>query len=245
MLVQDTLTGYVHEVPDSPIYGAYMGELPDQMGEVAYDGFGNPVGLAFLAPLAAKFAPTALRALPGIFRGARRAIRRFAPAAQAFQRALPGAIQQFVPAARAFQQALPGAIQQFAPAVQAFQQAVPGAMQQFPPVAQAFQQPPPGAMEQPMPTPGGEAEFAEVPYPMPTTAFRRPPPPGWIPRPHPYTGLRPRPVYMRCLVWRGPRGLVPAQAAQTPPAATAPAVALQRARARGMRRLRRIGGRRR
>jgi len=248
MLVQDTLTGYLHEVPDSQAYGAYVGELPDQMGEVAYDGFGNPVGLAFLAPLAAKFAPTALKALPGIFRGARRTIRRFVPVARAFQRALPGAIQQFVPAARAFQQALPGAVQQFAPAAQAFQQAVPGAIQQFAPAAQAFQQPPPGAMEQPMPAPGGEAEFAEVPYPMPTTAFRRPPPPGWIPRPSPYTGLRPRRVYMRCLVWRGPGGLVPAQAAQTPPTAIAPpgtAAAVQQARARGMRRFRRVGGRRR
>jgi hypothetical protein len=225
MLVQDTLTGSLHEVPDSQPYGAYLGELPDQMGEVAYDGFGNPVGLAFLAPLAAKFAPTALKALPGIFRGARSAIRRFVPAARAFQRALPGAIQQFVPAARAFQQAVPAAVQQFVPAAQAFQQAMPG----------------------PMPAPGEEAEFAEVPYPMTATPFMRPPPPGWIPRPSPYTGLQPRPVYMRCLVWRGPRGLVPARAAQTPPAvAPSAAVALQQARARGIRRrFRRIGGRRR
>ena len=59
MLVQDTLTGYLHEVPDSQDYGAYLCEPPDQMAEVAYDGFGNPVGLAFLAPLAAKFAPEA------------------------------------------------------------------------------------------------------------------------------------------------------------------------------------------
>ena len=29
---------------------------------------------------------------------------------------------------------------------------------------------------------------------------------------------------MRCLVWRGPKGLVPARAAQTPPAAIAPPV---------------------
>jgi hypothetical protein len=243
MLVQDTLTGSLHEVPDSQPYGAYLGEFPDQMGEVAYDGFGNPVGLAFLAPLAAKFAPTALKALPGIFRGARSAIRRFVPAARAFQRALPGAIQQFVPAARAFQQALPGAVQHFAPAAQAFQQAVPAAVQQFAPAAQAFQQTMPG----PMPAPGEEAEFAEVPYPMTATPFMRPPPPGWIPRPSPYTGLQPRPVYMRCLVWRGPRGLVPARAAQTPPAvAPSAAVALQQARARGIRRrFRRIGGRRR
>ena len=228
MLVQDTLTGYLHEVPDSQLYEPEYAEYPEPMGEVAYDGFGNPVGLAFLAPLAAKLAPMALARLPGILRGVRGAIKRFVPAAR---RALPGAIQQFAPAAQAFQQALPGAIQQFSPA------------------AQAFQQPPPGAMEQPMPAPSGEAEFAEVPYPVMTTPFRRPPPPGWIPRPYPYTGVRPRRVYMRCLVWRGPRGLVPARAAQTPPSAIAPpataAAAVQQAGVRGMRRPRRIGGRRR
>jgi hypothetical protein len=228
MLVQDTLTGYLHEVPDSRLYEPEYAEYPEPMGEVAYDGFGNPVGLAFLAPLAAKLAPMALARLPGILRGVR------------------GAIKRFVPAAR---RALPGAIQQFAPAAQAFQQAPPGVVQQFAPVAQAFQQPPPVAMEQPMPAAGGEAEFAEVPYPVPATPFMRPPPPGWIPRPSPYTGLRPRRVYMRCLVWRGPKGLVPARAAQTPPAAIAPpttaAAAVQQARVRGMRRYRRIGGRRR
>ena len=57
MLVQDTLTGYLHEVPDAQIYGAPYGEYPEPMGEVVYDGFGNPVGLPFLAPLAAKILP--------------------------------------------------------------------------------------------------------------------------------------------------------------------------------------------
>jgi hypothetical protein len=239
MLVQDTLTGYLHEVPDSQAYGAYLGEPPDQMAEVAYDGFGNPVGLAFLAPLAAKFAPSAIKALPGIFRGVKGAIKRFVPVARAVQRALPGAIQQFVPAARALQQAVPAAIQQFAPAAQAFQQAPPGVVQQFAPVAQAYQQGLPG----PMPGPSEETEFAEVPYPMLTAPVRRPPPPGWIPRPSPYTGLRPRRVYMRCLVWRGPKGLVPARAAQTAAIAPSAAAALQRGRA--IRRPSRIGGRRR
>jgi hypothetical protein len=242
MLVQDTLTGYLHEVPDSPAYGAYLGEPPEQTGEVVYDGLGNPVGLAFLAPLAAKLAPMALKRLPGIIRGVKGAIKRFTPAARAVQRALPGAIQQFVPAARAFQQALPGVVQQFAPAAQAFQQAVPAAVQQFAPAVQAFQQPLPG----PMPAPAEETEFAEVPYPVLTAPVRRPPPPGWIPRPQPYTGLRPRPVYMRCLMWRGPKGLVPAGAAQTPPGAIAPSAAVALRRARSLRRIpRRIGGRRR
>jgi hypothetical protein len=246
MLVQDTLTGYLHEVPDSQLYEPEYAEYPEPMGEVVYDGFGNPVGLSFLAPLAAKFAPAALKALPGIVRGVKGAIKRFTPVARAVQRALPGAIQQFVPAARAFQQALPAALQQFAPAAQAFQQAPPGVVQQFAPVAQAFQQAAPGAVQQPMPG-AGEDEFAEVPYPVPAAAFRQPPP-GWIPRPHPYTGLRPRRVYMRCLVWRGPKGLVPGQAAQTPAGTIAPpgtAAAVQQARMRAIRRARRVGGRRR
>jgi hypothetical protein len=214
MLVRDTLTGYLHEVPDAQLYEPEYAEYPEPMGEVVYDGFGNPVGLPFLAPLAAKalpvlasrLVPAAARALPGIVRGARGAIRRFLPFARKVQRAMPRAIQQFAPVAQAFQQSVPGAIQQFAP------------------VAQAFQQPPTGAMEQPMPAPGGEADFAEVPYRMPIAPFRRPPPPGWIPRPSPYTGLRPRRFYMRCLAWPGPARLVPAQAAQTP-AASAAAIA--------------------
>jgi hypothetical protein len=237
MLVQDTL-GYVHEVPDNPVYGAYVGEFPDQIGEgqVIYDGFGNPVGLPFLAPLAAKalpilasrLVPAAARALPGIVRGVQGAIRRFAPVARAVQRAMPRAIQQFAPVAQAFQQSVPGAIQQFAP------------------VAQAFQQPPPGAMQQPMPAPSGEDEFAEVPYQLPMaplTPYQRPPfPPGWIPRPSPYTGLQPRRLYMRCLTWRGPGGLVPAQAAQTAPGALVPPAT---AAARRIRRIRRNVRRRR
>jgi hypothetical protein len=236
MLVQDTLTGYLHEVPDAQLYEPEYAEYPEPMGEVVYDGFGNPVGLPFLAPLAAKalpilasrLVPAAARALPGIVRGAKGAIRRFLPFARRVRRAMPRAIQQFAPVAQAFQQSVPGAIQQFAP------------------VAQAFQQPPPGAMQQPMPAPSGEDEFAEVPYQLPMAPFRppyqRPPiPPGWIPRPSPYTGLQPRRLYMRCLTWRGPGGLVPAQAAQTPGAFAPPATAA----ARRVRRIRRVGGRRR
>ena len=40
MLVQDTLTGALHEVPEVAGYG-YYGEPAETMGEV-YDGFGNP-----------------------------------------------------------------------------------------------------------------------------------------------------------------------------------------------------------
>jgi hypothetical protein len=65
MLVQDTLTGALHDVPDVTGYGFY-GEPADTMGEL-YDGFGNPVGfLPFLAPLAAKLLPAISNVLPGI-----------------------------------------------------------------------------------------------------------------------------------------------------------------------------------
>ncbi len=220
MLVQDTLTGYFHEVPDAQVYGPQYGEYPEPVGEVVYDGFGNPVGFPFLAPLAAKLLPAiasrvipaAARALPGIIRGATGAIRQFAPVAQAAQRALPGVMRQFTPAVQALQRAVPGVFQQFVPAAQAFQQALPGAIQQLAPVAQAAEQAfPPGA--------GAEGEFAEVPLQMMRPAVRPFMPPGWIPRPHPYTGVQPRPVYMRCLTWRGPRGLVPAAAAHAQPGA--------------------------
>ena len=232
MLVQDTLTGYLHEVPDTQLYETDYSEYPEPLGEVLYDGFGNPVGLPFLAPLAAalaplaakalpaiasKIIPAAARALPGIVRGVTGAVSRFVPVAQAMTRALPGAMQQLVPAATAFQQAIPGVMQQFAPAAQAFQQAfAPGA--------------------------GADSEFAEVPFPM-LRPYLRPPPPGWIPRPHPYTGLRPRRFYLRCLAWPGPRGLVPSSAAAAippPPGAVTPAAAP----ALGMRRHHRIRRRR-
>lgn len=68
MLVQDTLTGALHEVPDVAGYGGYgyYGEPAETMGEV-YDGFGNPVGfLPFLAPLAAKVLPGIAKHIPGI-----------------------------------------------------------------------------------------------------------------------------------------------------------------------------------
>jgi hypothetical protein len=84
MLVQDQLTGALHEVPDvagyagyagAPGYGyyaepselGYYGDQPETvMGEV-YDGFGNPVGfLPFLAPLASALAPLAAKVLPAV-----------------------------------------------------------------------------------------------------------------------------------------------------------------------------------
>ncbi|MGA7392539.1 MAG: hypothetical protein WBW78_07790, partial [Terrimicrobiaceae bacterium] len=58
--------------------------------------------------------------------------------------------------------------------------------------------------------------------PMPAQPLQ--PPPGWIPRPSPYHGTKGRRIYLRCVSWRGPKGLVPAIAAQAQPT---PAVVAQ------------------
>jgi hypothetical protein len=52
--------------------------------------------------------------------------------------------------------------------------------------------------------------------------FRPPFPLGWVRPPLPYTGFGPKRLYMRCAVWPGPRGLVPATALT--PGAMTPAV---------------------
>jgi hypothetical protein len=61
MLAQDPVTGYLHEVPD-----AYFGydEYPEFVGEapVVYEGLGAPLGLPFLAPIAAAAAPLIAKA---------------------------------------------------------------------------------------------------------------------------------------------------------------------------------------
>src|SRR6266852_8719249 len=44
MLVQDRLTGYLHEVPDYP-YASYTAPQGYGLGEVVNDGLGNPVGI--------------------------------------------------------------------------------------------------------------------------------------------------------------------------------------------------------
>lgn len=201
MLVQDTLTGAVHEVPESQLYEADYAESPEQIaeGQMLYDGFGNPVGFSFrrfaqrALRTASKLAPLAsLVPVPGA-----------ALLTQAAQRVLPGVIRQLAPVARDLQRVLPpGVVQQFAPVAQAFQQAVPAAA-------------PPGSV-------GGFYGEAVPVQPMPAQALQ--PPPGWIPRPSPYLGRKGRRIYLRCVSWRGPKGLVPAVAAQAQPA---PAVVAQ------------------
>jgi hypothetical protein len=170
MLVQDTLTGAVHEIPQSQLYEADYAESPEQMaeGQILYDGLGNPVGFSFLKRLAKK----ALRAASTL-----------APVASLLPIPGAGLLTQ------AAQRVLPGVISKLGDGF--YGEAVP-----IQPVA-----------AQPMPA-------------QPMQAL----PPGWIPRPSPYLGRKGRRMYLRCVSWRGPKGLVPAVAAQAQPA---PAVVAQ------------------
>jgi len=74
-----------------------------------------------------------------------------------------------------------------------------------------------------------------VAQPVPRVGQRLPV--GWRRPPVPYTGLRPRRVYLRCSAWPGPRGLVPVSAAAAtppgPPVVAPPVVASGRVRYRG------------
>jgi hypothetical protein len=89
----------------------------------------------------------------------------------------------------------------------------------------------------PMSAPGGMPMYPRPPY-RPIGFGRSPWPLGWNRSSLPYTGLGPRRLYMRCAVWPGPAGLVPANvppgAAQIPgfPGAAGPAAGRRRRRRR-------------
>src|SRR5687767_10162173 len=111
MLMQDPLTGRLHEIPDQfyrsrlgahgRLYGPQCGKYSTGpccsrrrvARRVVYDGLGNPVGLipilAALAPIAAKVAPKlASRFLPKL-------AKRFLP--NLVKRFLPGSAQRLLP----------------------------------------------------------------------------------------------------------------------------------------------------
>jgi hypothetical protein len=95
MLIQDQLTGLLHEIPDQPyrshlggygqLYESQWGEYPQGYGyspqraasQVLYDGLGNPVGIF---PLLTALAPLAAKILPGLA-----------------QKVLPKVAQRFMP----------------------------------------------------------------------------------------------------------------------------------------------------
>lgn len=192
MLAQDSL-GYVHEVPD-PAFGYALAEYPDgsvAQVPVALDGYGSPVGLPFLAPIAAALAPMAAQAAA-----------RFLPtAAQAVGRLVGGAVPRVI-------QAVNAAGQLVGQGVNAFRQGV----------AQGGAIPVPGGPVM-VPSPVGPIPIPRVvprPY-FPRPIFRAPPPVGWVTPALPFTGRAPRRMYLRCAVWPGGAGLVPASAMLPPP----------------------------
>ena len=185
MLYQDTLTGMLHEVPDSQV-GWGFAEDPYGVGEgqMLYDGLGNPLGWGFLKKLA--------------------------------KRAMPFATSMLGPYGQIIKHALPVVTKALGPTAQAMRK-------------QALQQ------------------LSGVPVALPAAApvspmAVRPLPAGWRRPPIPYTGPRPRRVYLRCSAWPGPRGLVPVNVGPAvpvtpqPTAVVAPQVVTRGYRGRGRRR---------
>jgi hypothetical protein len=118
-------------------------------------------------------------------------------------KALP-VVAPFIPGGSLISQALPAMAQGMVPGPPA--PAAPVAQPTTPMPYQGAVSPMPGMPGAMIPAPGG-------PMPMP-----RPWPHGWVRPPLPYTGLGPQRLYLRCAVWPGPKGLVPAIAAQAPAA---------------------------
>lgn len=99
MLVRDTMTGYLHEVPDNALYGGGFAEYPEQVGEgqVVFDGLGNPVGfLPFLPALA-----SALPAVSGLVSKIMPAVGNIAssivPAVSKVAQQIPGMLSNLIP----------------------------------------------------------------------------------------------------------------------------------------------------
>ena len=251
MLYQDTLTGMLHEVPDSQVYGLGYGEDPYGVGEaqMVYDGLGNPLGFSFkrafssIGKFISKAAPFATAIL--------------GPYGQIINRALPIV-------SRAFSSGRPAGppMQNQAPP-----QFVPPQMEPEPAGAEIGEMPMvfsrPGGMYSTSMRPGMQAGWQPTPAGWrPTPAGWRPTPAGWRPTPAamrppmpawmrpripagwkrpqvPYTGVKPRRLYMRCAVWRGPGGLVPINPGQPAVAPAVPAAVSMgsgRHRSRGRRR---------
>lgn len=173
----------------------------EEMGEVAYDGLGNPVG--FFNPF--KAVGQAVRGVSSLATNPFRAL-------QAVGRAtglpLPGLALPFAA----------GLLQRLAAQRRAIQQ------------HQMAGRPVPPALMQSVQNISAQLQRARM--------GARHWPLGWRRPPLPYTGLGPRRLYMRCAVWPGPKGLVPAHAAQMP-AAAIQQMAAQRAAGMGRHRRRR------
>ena len=181
MLVQDTLTGYVEEIPDNQFYA---------IDPIAYDGLGNPVG-------AFPFIPLLLKALPMISSMINQA-------APILQSALPQAPAPPMPAMAPAP--IPAAMP-IAPPEPFLPTPGPYPMSPYPRGSEsmeAAEMPGPGPMEpypQPMALPMEPGPFPGMPgYPPRGGWMRRYPLPGPTPN-WPYApSFSPRPVSRSCLI---------------------------------------------
>ena len=227
MLYQDTLTGMLHEVPDSQV-GWGFAEDPYGVGEgqMLYDGLGNPLGWGFIKKLVKKAAPFVATSMLGpygnILKTALPMVRKaLSPVAAQTAAALrQQALRQLTPVApvAAVAPVVAPVVAEAAPGVAGVPVAVPAA----PPM---------------MPAPAAAViPAAAAPVARPLGPGGRRLPAGWRRPPIPYTGPRPRRVYLRCSAWPGPKGLVPVNAATAipqVPAVVAPAVVPLPVRYRG------------
>src|SRR5262245_41120622 len=169
MLIQDSLTGRLHEIPDQ-LYRSYLGEYGQPYeqryqqgyghsphyaaGQVVYDGLGNPVGIF---PLLTALAPLAAKVLPHIA-----------------QKILPKVAQRFLPG---LAQRLPGLAQRFLPMIS----------QALPAISSFSQDAPPQLAQAPTPRPDQQAALTPgppIPVSMPAPIHPPAPPvmgPMWPP----------------------------------------------------------------
>ena len=203
MLYQDRL-GILREIPDSQVYGLGSADYPYGVGEsqILYDGLGNPVGAWPFSNIAKSIGGLVSKALP--------LASSFIPGGSLISKAIPAIAAGLAPGAAAPQPAPAPFMNPAVPSPLPGMQMGPGGV----PMQMG-----PGGMPIQM-GPGGMPMYR--PPAMPT---------GWIRPPLPYTGLGPRRLYMRCAVWPGPAGLVPAMAAEAPvaPVQAAAAAAAQTA----------------
>jgi hypothetical protein len=214
MLMQDTLTGYVHEAPELG-----YAEAPDAYGQVDYSGYGSPLGfIRFFNPFAGRrrraAAPPPPEPPPGPPPGGEMPPPDMPPEPGAGEVAYDGLgnplgfllpTPSLVPPFLRFrppQLSITPPRVVWSPILRRFVRWV------FSPTQRRW-------VQLPAAPPGAPS------YPGAISPFRRRWPLGWIRPQLPYTGLGPSRLYMRCAVWPGPKGLVPALAAQMPGAAAA------------------------
>ena len=213
MLAQDPFTGCIHEVPDEGV------------GQVVYDGLGNPVGM-----------------MPGLFDSLKNIIGSLPIVGNLMSNLMPGGAPAMpapaVPAAPAsLGQVVYDGLGNPVGMLPGLFDPIRSVVSNIPIVGGLVSNLLPGSSPaQAVPAaPAVVAPPALSTYARPYPFRRCATPVGWTTPALPYTGNAPRRLYLRCSVWPGQSGMVPTQPGTwglTPQQATAQAAAAQAA-ARG------------